>query len=282
MAAEAIQAVAARPPPIIPGIVTAGHYLSSSRAPKLGIGVVTYDRAETAFATAADIRRFTRIPFEMVIADDGSPEGSVDSLRAVAPVITGRNHGVTWNKNRALHHLLVVKQCDIIILLEDDTRPVANDWERPWIEAADRWGHANLAGHWFLDTVVSGSGSPADPFLSRNFSGQCTVFSREALNYVGYLDTRYRGFGIGHVDHTTRLARVGYGASLDAAQNMLFFLITSDLQIVATESARKEADVQRNHTLYHTLQHEPVYRSPWSTDDELCEFRREQQSLTAI
>ena len=246
---------------------------------KLGIGVVTYKRGEVATQTARDIQAHTSIPFDLVIADDGSPAETVEQLRAAAPVITGNNHGVTWNKNRALYHLYVVRQCDVVILLEDDTRPAHAGWEQPWIEAAQRWGHVNLAGHWFLHTIVSGAGTPADPYLSPNFSGQCTAFSREALNYVGFLDTRYRGFGIGHVDHTRRLGRVGYGAVPDATRGMLFCLLASELKLLDAVSFRMEADVERNHALYQTLRHESVYRSAWSTDEELSEFRLEQRSL---
>lgn len=248
---------------------------------RIGIGIITCRRPRIAAETALAVRRFTRAPFELVIADDGSPPGMVDELAAEAPVITGLNRGVTWNKNRALFHLHAVRRCDVVILLEDDTRPTAAGWERVWVEAGRRYGHANLAGDWFRHTFLRGQGTPDDPYLSRDFSGQCTVFSPQALNFAGYLDTRYRGFGIGHVDHTHRMARAGFGAQADPTHGMLFFLLQSALTIVPTESARKEEDVQRNHALYQTLSHEGIYRAPWSTDDELRALRAELEAIRA-
>ncbi|MBE7209721.1 MAG: glycosyltransferase family 2 protein [Gluconacetobacter diazotrophicus] len=244
---------------------------------RLGIGIVTYRRPDLVRGTLDAVRRFTRRPCHLVVADDGSGDDTLRQLRPLATVVTGANHGVTWNKNRALFHLRAVLHCDVVILLEDDVHPTELGWEEDWIDAVSRWGHANLAGHWFRESFVRGSGTPADPFLSRDFSGQCTAFSGEAIDYVGYLDTRYRGFGIGHVDHTRRLGRAGYGAVRDPDHNTLFQLIESPLRFVWAETARKDEDVRRNHALYQTLQHEPVFRFPWNTDAELAEFRAEQR-----
>lgn len=246
---------------------------------RLGIGVVTYRRPDLVQTAVDAVRRFTRTPCHIVIADDGSGPSVVNRLQPLATVISGANHGVAWNKNRALFHLRAVLCCDPIILLEDDVCPTVMGWEDDWIEAARLWGHANLAGHWFRETFLRGSGTPADPFLSQNFSGQCTVFSGKALDYVGYLDVRYQGFGIGHVDHTRRLGRLGYGASPDPVYGTLFHLIESPLHFLPSETARKDEDVARNHALYQVLQYEPAFRFPWSTDEELVEFRTEQANV---
>jgi GT2 family glycosyltransferase len=248
---------------------------------RLGIGVVTFERPKHARLALEAIRRCTRRPCHVVVADDGSQPDTLQQLRPLATVITGRNHGVTWNKNRALFHLRVALRCDTIILLEDDVHPTVLGWEDAWVEAASRWGHVNLAGHWFRETFVSGSGTPADPFLSPNFSGQCTAFSGEALDYVGYLDTRYRGFGVGHVDHTRRLGRLGYGAVMPDEGETLFRLIESPLEFLYADTMRREEDVRRNHALYQVLQFEAAFRAPWTTDDELHEFRAEQRAATS-
>ncbi|MCQ8242535.1 glycosyltransferase family 2 protein [Rhizosaccharibacter radicis] len=245
---------------------------------RLGIGIVTFRRRTLAQDAIDAVRRFTRRPCHVVVADDGSDSETIAHLGGCATIITGNNHGVTWNKNRALFYLRSVMHCDVVILLEDDVHPKTFGWEEAWIEASLRWGHANLAGSWFRSMFVRGSGTAADPYLSPAFSGQCTSFSGEALDYAGYLDTRYRGFGVGHVDHTFRLARLGYGAVRDPEHGLLFRLIVSPLRLLESVSARNENDVVRNHDLYTTLQHEPAFRFPWSTDGELEEFRFEQKN----
>src|SRR5689334_7917632 len=63
-------------------------------------------------------------------------------------------------------------RCDVVILVEDDTYPNVRGWERNWVEAAQRYGHANLAGGWFKSHLVRGAGTVQDPVFSRQTSGQ--------------------------------------------------------------------------------------------------------------
>jgi GT2 family glycosyltransferase len=256
--------------------------LPQGRGLKLGVGIVTYKRADLAAKVVQAVRRHTRHSFDLIIADDGSPESDVERISREAPVITGSNHGVCWNKNRALFYLHARCLCDVVILLEDDVRPFQTGWERDWIEAAERWGHVNFAGDWFRDAFVSGGGTAVDPFWSSAFSGQCTAFSREALTYVGYLDPRYRGFGGGHVEHTLRLARAGFGGRRAADQGMLYALLDSPLEVMEAQSARNEADVQRNVALFQTLQHDNIYRVAWTNDAEFASFRAEQTRIRGL
>ena len=179
---------------------------------KFGIGVPTSRRPALLRRCVEKIQALTTTPHEIVVADDGSGDETARML-ATLPVayILGRNMGVCWNKNRLLVALREVMKCDIILLMEDDTFPNVRGWERPWIEGAEKFGHVNLAGVWFRDRFLGGKGTVDDPVRSESISGQVTVFSREALDTIGYMDTRFRGYGYGHVDHSARLVRAGYG-----------------------------------------------------------------------
>src|SRR6185312_2852292 len=125
----------------------------------------------------------------------------------------GVNMGIAWNKNRALFLLAQMLGCEVGLLLEDDTHPVCNGWEAEWIEAANRWGHANWAGPGMRAQFLSGSGTAADPIRSRSVTAQCASYTRNALTYGGYFDSRFKGYGHEHVEHTRRLIRVGYGGA---------------------------------------------------------------------
>ena len=50
--------------------------------------------------------------------------------RRMSRVVTGRNMGIAWNKNRALFLLGAIAQCDVVILLEDDSFPTSDGWDR--------------------------------------------------------------------------------------------------------------------------------------------------------
>lgn len=234
---------------------------------KLGIGVTTYNRAASLKRTLDGILHYTRHPYTLIVADDGSPDGTLDLLRSrQIPHVAGPNRGIAWNKNRALFHLQEVARCDVILLLEDDVAPRHDGWEASWIEASRRWGHVNLAGPWFANLFESGTGTTDDPVLSTVLTGQCSGFSREALHTVGYMDTRFGRYGYEHCDHSERLLKSGFGGQVDPAR---YYLVKSDLAIAGVEEEyRSELDAGAR--IYNALRADTsIYRPAWRTRDEL-------------
>jgi glycosyltransferase involved in cell wall biosynthesis len=235
---------------------------------KLGIGVTTYNRSVLLRETLASIRRFTTTAHDLVVADDGSTDDTRESLRAEqVPHIAGRNRGVAWNKNRALFYLKRVRRCDVVILLEDDTRPRAAGWELPWIEAAHRWGHANFAGPWFSELFISGSGTPSNPVLCGSTSGQCSCFSSDALETVGFMDTRFGRYGYEHAEHSHRMLRAGYGGT---AAPDLYYLIASDLEVIWDDNEANRRDLVENERIFHDIvgPDATALRPPWRSSRE--------------
>jgi glycosyltransferase involved in cell wall biosynthesis len=252
---------------------------AASMSIRLGIGIITYNRRDALAGTLARVRTHTNAPFTLVVADDGSEDGTMDLLRSHnVTVVTGRNMGVAWNKNRALFLLAAIIQCDVVILLEDDSFPTRDGWEQEWVQATQSWGHVNLAGGWFRDSFLKGSGTVEDPIFSTEVSGQCSGFSRAALLYAGYFDSRFRGYGHGHVEHTRRLVRVGYGGSyeeIDGRVRPIFKLLKSPIEVTMPPSFADPADRNRNRLLSRQLVSEETYRMPWRDDAELMQFRAE-------
>ncbi len=270
------------------------------RKPRVGVGVITYNRRERLHRTLAELRQQTVCPCSWVVADDGSTDHTLPMVREHFPdmaTVTGRNHGVAWNRNRALWWLHVVQRCDMCILIEDDAFPTAPGWEADWIAAAGRHGHINLAGEWFSGGFIRGRGTVEDPVASMGVSGQLSAFSSDALNHVGFYDTRYQGYGMGHVEHTFRMVRAGYGGvvvtgaagDFDGWQlrragtapagmpEALFYLLRSPIE-VTNEASHGEADPavnRRNVNRFLSTVRDQVYRSPWSCDGQMLEFRAE-------
>jgi len=246
---------------------------------RLGIGVITCNRRDVLAETLARVRSHTPPPFTLAVADDGSTDGTTDLMRAQGiTVVTGPNMGVAWNKNRALFLLGTVLRCDVVILLEDDSYPVRDGWAEPWVQASERWGHVNLAGEWFRDSFLRGTGTIDDPILSKDVSAQCSGFSRSALLFGGYLDSRFRGWGHEHVEHTRRLLRVGYGGTyeeIDGEVRPIYRLLKGDIEVTNPPSHGNPADRDRNLLLCRQLLSEESYRMPWRDDTELQQFRAE-------
>ena len=250
---------------------------------RLGIGIVTFNRRDVLGNTLDRVLHHTKYPsFTIAVADDGSTDGTPDMLRARDVLhVTGRNMGISWNKNRALFLLSQLCRCDVVILLEDDTSPTADHWERDWIAAAIRWGHVNTAGDWLAQHFMSGAGTPEDPVLSTHVTAQCAAFSREALLFGGYFDTRFRGYGHEHVEHTCRLVRLGYGGMEDPdhqPRRILYRLIRGAVEVNrAAGSHFNQEQVDRNLQVARELLHEFTPRLPWRDEDEARQFRDEMR-----
>ncbi|MBV8573877.1 MAG: glycosyltransferase [Acetobacteraceae bacterium] len=246
---------------------------------KLGIGVPTFRRPGSLRRCLQRLRDLTSTPHELIVADDGSEDETAEIIGSFkVRRVTGRNMGVCWNKNRALFALHEVLGCDVVILIEDDTFPNVQGWERNWIAAAQGYGHANLVGDWFKSQFVQGAGTVEDPVFSRQTSGQVTAFSGEALAAVGYLDTRFRGYGFGHVDHTVRMIRAGYGGRFED-NRALFLLIEGSVTVTAEHTNRNEAQLAANKQLMQKNLKEPLFRLPWSSDAEKEQLCRELRKV---
>ncbi len=252
---------------------------------QLGIGIITYNRQAHVEHTLNQIAIHTRYPFVTVaVADDGSTDGTLDMLQARNTMrVTGTNMGAIWNKNRALFLLMELCRCDIVVLLEDDAFPAAESWEMEWMNAALRWGHANLAGEWMQKHFLSGSGTAEDPILSTAVTAQCSVFSREALLFGGYFDPRFKGYGHGHVEHSRRMVRVGYGGVDEKHEGQwrtVFKLLFGGIKVAETKSFFNREQAERNLTVAKEAFSDYHYRAPWQNEDEMKQFREEMRSAT--
>jgi len=249
--------------------------------PRVGIGIITYNRRDIVARTIARAREYTRYtPMALVVADDGSTDGTPAMLRSLGVCcVTGPNRGIAWNKNRALYALVDQLACNAVILLEDDTEPAAPGWEADWIAAVSRWGHVNYAAPWLRDRFLSGSGTVDDPVIGTSVTAQCAAFSRTALAAAGYFEPRFKGYGHEHVEHTSRLLHRGFGGHADMADGTarsVFYLIDGNVvmrEVPSTWDAEQEArNLQLAHELMRDKDRCPM---PWRDDAEKAEFQAE-------
>ena len=91
-------------------------------------------------------------------------------------------------------------------------------------------------------------------------------------------DSRFRGYGQEHVEHTRRLLRVGYGGTyeeIDGEVRPLYKLLKSSIAVTNPDSFSNPPDRDRNWLMCHELLFDEAYRMPWRDDAELMQFRQE-------
>lgn len=249
---------------------------------KLGIGIITYNRLNTLMKCIERVRRHTTIPYVLLVADDGSTDGTQEWCEAQGiPVVTGSNRGVAWNKNRALYSLQKLTDCNAMLLLEDDCWPADDQWAQEWYHAACRWHHINYAHEWMLQTqgsLLGGKGTVEAPYRTRLLGGVCTGISRYGLERIGYLDSRFHGYGHGHVEWFCRFLRYGFGGQDDGRQQE-YFSIKGGLESHDAPTYRDSAQVRHNEAVYRALLNEGAYRLPWQNKAEEEMFQSEIASV---
>ncbi len=241
----------------------------------LGIGIISCNRLDRVRWLVEALQSHTHTPFHLVIADDGSVDGTAAWARESGiPVVTGRNRGVAWNKNRALYWLMHRTSCEKLLLIEDDIHPVRDGWERGWLEALDCFGHLNYCP----DSGRPEGGQQVavyDPYPAFDWvNGLMMAFTRPAVEQVGYLDTRFQGYGAGHVEYTERFRRAGLHPPRG-------FVTLRDGSL--SEHPRQPlqesrvADIARNRALRRELAQDPVWRPPARGSREAAILVHEQE-----
>lgn len=251
----------------------------------VGIGIITYNRQWKLQECLTRLRMVTTEPYDLVVADDGSTDSTLDYLREQrVPVVGGQNRGIAWNKNRALF-TLAERGHDTILLMEDDCFAMEASWLPFWTETVRQWGHVNYAGLWWPKEVyVRGEGSVDNPWFCSSSTAQISGFRRDVVDAVGFLDSRFRRFGHEHTEHSQRIIRAGYGGNQRVIRGERYFDYISanhGLACTADASFIEETGVLANAELSASMVHEPVYRHPWRTDYERAAFLAEVAAITS-
>ncbi|NHN88434.1 glycosyltransferase family 2 protein [Acetobacter conturbans] len=250
---------------------------------KVGVGITTYNRSSVIAETIENLRSNAFLPLEIFISDDGSTDGTPDVLAGIKNIcwLSEQNRGIAWNKNRTLFYLQQIAQCDVILLIEDDVRATGPDWDIGWVLATLIHHHINYAPDWYPSTFP-GQAVWNHPLESEILTGQCSGFTRTALNYVGYLDSRFRQYGHEHVEHTMRMIRAGYGGTLlkEGTRDCRFLSINNGLTVLDSESSGNPEAIRENGIIFDAIWNESIYRQAWRTDEQMKTLRSEMEKIT--
>jgi len=183
---------------------------------KIGVGIITCDRPDMYDICIESIDK--NWYDELVVVDDGKKDHPIRNRDCIYIQTTG-GEGVGKAKNAALRHLMD-KECDYIILVEDDMK-FKNNLFAEYIKAYKETGihHFMFGYHGPANKAGISGGKPVprkiinykdiNIALNTDCVGAVTFFTRESLDKVGLYDEDYTN-AFEHVDHSFMLAKQGF------------------------------------------------------------------------
>jgi len=222
----------------------------------------------------AAVRRFTRLPFHLIIAIESAELVSSETTRpwqAEGAIVLRDEAGQGVRlRNRALFLLDAFLPAEVTILLEQGARPGVDSWENEWIAAARRFGavHHYLAG----DNGDWRQGNELHPVITQSLVGHSLAVSRLASGFVGFFDSDMR-WPDSRLDYLSRLIFAGFGGvrrpDLDNNQ-LFFFAIGGSLKVPTAEREKKIS----TSLLLQSLSPQIIYAHPWGkTPSDIKKFQ---------
>lgn len=182
----------------------------------IGVGVITCNRPDFLKKCIGSIQ--PEWVDKCIIVNDG--EKLEDKISDYPVINNDTNLGVCKTKNIALKHLLDAG-CDYIFLVEDDMFFKGNVFEK-YIEASKITGieHFSFAYHGPANKGNVSGGKPKPRkiidygdvkiSLNQHSVGAVCFYTRKSLEVVGLFDEEFNKNAFEHVEHSYRLATVGY------------------------------------------------------------------------
>jgi GT2 family glycosyltransferase/glycosyltransferase involved in cell wall biosynthesis len=225
----------------------------------IGIAIINFNRRDALIQCVNRIQWHTELPYALVIADDGSSDGSSAWARESGiPVITGRRWGPARNKNRAISYLMAHTQCDVIILIEEDTYPCEDGWEKEWVSAAREYGQVNYTSNNVQRFQSYGRGTSINPYWGLVQSAQVTATRRDIIERFGYLDPRFGYWGEEHIEWSFRI----FGKQ-EVTDAVLWPGLRCGFAESGLPSTYNEEAAKKSLALRKTMYDDPLYKRPY-------------------
>ncbi len=166
--------------------------LSLSPEPLVSVVVPIHNKyAVTRRCLAALAYAPTRVPFELIVVDDGSGDGSAEALAREAPGVQVIRHDYARGFNQACHSGVAASSGEFVVLLNNDTEPCCR-WLEELLEPFRRWDDTGMTGAQLIypdgrlqeaGGIVWGNGEPWNYGRGRNPYHPGVAYTRQ-VDYV--------------------------------------------------------------------------------------------------
>ena len=191
---------------------------------KFILAVTTYNRlsylkrlVESWYGTRCD-----EIEWHLIVADDGSKDGTLSYLEALSEKETAFT--LIQNHRQGVHHqtntiikILEGFVFDMCFKCDDDITFLKRGWDEAYYKAARQSGFEHLCFYdqeWAPEKNLNPPitiGKLACHCEPKDIQGAFFTITPEIIRKVGYFDVGQFGFkGLGHVDYTFRCCRLGF------------------------------------------------------------------------
>ena len=171
--------------------------------PKVAIIVVTYNAPEFVRLCLESVRRYTTVPYRLIVVDNASEEPTREYLRGLDGIeLIANEKNVLWCEGCNIGLRTVGADTTHVCLLNSDMEVRRADWLQRMINVLDSSEQIALVGT-AHDRVRIGPtfGSP---------DGQCFVFKRHLLDEIGLLDSERLPWNGADIDYAARAFARGY------------------------------------------------------------------------
>ncbi|MBT5170929.1 MAG: glycosyltransferase [Candidatus Nitrosopelagicus sp.] len=227
---------------------------------KIGIGISCYNRSNIVRESCRTLLNFKK-KYKIIVSDDGSSE---NQQTYGIPIIHGKNMGVAINKNRLLYHL---RDCDYIFLLEDDVRIKNMEFIEKFIELNKKNGCSFLSygpiETWNFWKILKKEKGFIEYKTSKNTNpklfytpGSFTALTKQSLEKVGGLNSRFKGLGMEHMEWSMRFER--QKMSMDSKHIYKTLDLKNSLEFYNVKRNKRDINqCKKNEKLYYELIESP-------------------------
>ena len=192
------------------------------------LAVTTFNRVKyiREFLESWDRTRSKDAKWTVIVADDGSPDGTLEYLDNVhfdgVQIIINKNKrlGIAGQTNTIIGKLMEL-EFDVCFCCNDDILFTKEGWDHYYREIIERTGYDHLC---YFDTRWNKDHTLKEPFIRGQLCNYCPpenvqgcffTLTPELIRSVGYFDTVHFGFrGLAHVDYTWRCCRGGFNVPI--------------------------------------------------------------------
>jgi GT2 family glycosyltransferase len=213
----------------------------------VSIIIVNWNQKKLLAACLSSLKRVTEyLAYNLVVVDNGSVDGSADSVRKSFPwadvLALDKNYGFSVGNNKGIMYALREYKPDYVLLLNNDVEIVQPDWLSKMVSEAESDEKVGIVGckliypdgkTQYIGTKVtvkgltwldiSKEGTLPETFDVDSVLGACFLIKKQVLDRIGLLDAGFSPFVHEESDFCVRAKKAGYGTRMVLGVRVVHF-----------------------------------------------------------